>query len=92
MILKRTKTDLDNKIQEQEEELDDQAGTIQQLEQTKLRLEMAQEKLRQTHTRELEEKEQELEEMRASTQKKVGASFIVKSWVILLFTPTFSDL
>ena len=39
--------------------------------QAKLRLEMATEKLRQQNAKELEEKEEELEEMRANTQKKV---------------------
>lgn len=38
---------------------------------TKLRLEMAQEKLRQQQVKELEDKEQELENIKASTQKKV---------------------
>ena len=39
--------------------------------QAKLRLEMTAEKTRQQHSKELEEKEQELEDMRYSTQKKV---------------------
>ena len=33
--LKRLRNELEQKLQEQEEELDDQAGTIQQLEQVK---------------------------------------------------------
>lgn len=40
--------------------------------QTKLRLEMNIEKLKQQHTRELEDKEEDLEEMRTKTQKKVS--------------------
>ncbi|XP_025090259.1 unconventional myosin-XVIIIa-like isoform X3 [Pomacea canaliculata] len=69
--LKRAKHELELKLREQEEELDDQAGQIQQLEQTKLRLEMNIEKLKQQHTRELEDKEEDLEEMRTKTQKKL---------------------
>ncbi|KAL5016328.1 hypothetical protein ScPMuIL_005917 [Solemya velum] len=69
--LKRARTELEIKIKDQEEELDEQAGQIQQLEQTKLRLEMNIEKSRQHNLKELEEKEEELEEMRSSTQKKL---------------------
>ena len=39
--------------------------------QAKLKLEMAQEQMRQKHAKELDEKEEEMEEMRSSTQKKV---------------------
>ncbi|KAM6946319.1 unconventional myosin-XVIIIa-like [Aplochiton taeniatus] len=62
---------LEAKVKDQEEELDEQAGTIQMLEQAKLRLEMEMERLRQTHTKELETKEEELEEIRQSCSKKV---------------------
>ncbi|XP_052072228.1 unconventional myosin-XVIIIa-like isoform X4 [Mytilus californianus] len=71
MSLKKAKNDLDAKCKDQEEELDEQAGQIQQLEQTKIRLEMNYERTRQQHQKELEEKEEEMEEMRYSTQKKV---------------------
>ncbi|XP_055861175.1 unconventional myosin-XVIIIa-like isoform X2 [Biomphalaria glabrata] len=71
VTLKRQKHDLEVKIQEQEEELDDQAGQIQQLEQAKLRLEMNIEKSKQQQVKELEEKEEEIEEMRYKTQKKL---------------------
>ncbi len=40
--------------------------------QAKLRLEMAQEKMRQQQAKELEDKEIEMEEFRASAQKKVS--------------------
>jgi len=40
--------------------------------QAKLRLEMGQERLRQQHAKELEEKELDMETIKASTQKKVG--------------------
>ena len=36
MTLKRLKNELERRVQEQEEELDEQAGTIQQLEQVRL--------------------------------------------------------
>jgi len=39
--------------------------------QAKLRLEMGQERLRQQHAKELEEKELDLDNIKASTQKKV---------------------
>lgn len=71
MALKKAKNDLEAKIKDQEEELDEQAGQIQQLEQTKIRLEMNYERLRQQHQKELEDKDEEMEEMRCSTQKKV---------------------
>ncbi|XP_064613479.1 LOW QUALITY PROTEIN: unconventional myosin-XVIIIa-like [Liolophura sinensis] len=71
MALKRQKHELELKVKEQEEELDDQAGHIQQLEQGKLRLEMQQEKSRQQHIKDLDEKETELEEMRYTTQKRL---------------------
>ncbi|KAK3084703.1 hypothetical protein FSP39_017720 [Pinctada imbricata] len=71
MNLKKAKHELDMKVKEQEEELDDQAGQIQQLEQTKVRLEMNLERQRQSHMKEMEEKEEDIEEMRYSTQKKL---------------------
>ncbi|XP_030848216.1 unconventional myosin-XVIIIa isoform X3 [Strongylocentrotus purpuratus] len=69
--LKRAKRDLETKLQDQEEELDDQAGQIQQLEQTKLRLEMQLERIKQSHQKELDAKDEEVEEVRASAQNKV---------------------
>ncbi|XP_033748343.1 unconventional myosin-XVIIIa-like isoform X3 [Pecten maximus] len=71
MSLKKSKHELEMKVKDQEEELDDQAGQIQQLEQTKTRLEMNLERLRQTHMKELEEKEEEMQENRYATQKKL---------------------
>lgn len=71
LALKRAKQELAAKVAEQEEELDDQAGQIQQLEQTKLRLEMNIQNLRQQNMKELDDKEEELENMRYSTQKKL---------------------
>ncbi|OWF52160.1 Unconventional myosin-XVIIIa [Mizuhopecten yessoensis] len=71
MSLKKSKHEMEIKLKDQEEELDDQAGQIQQLEQTKTRLEMNLERLRQTHIKELEEKEEEMQENRYATQKKL---------------------
>uniref|UniRef100_A0A6J0UIL9 Unconventional myosin-XVIIIa isoform X4 n=1 Tax=Pogona vitticeps TaxID=103695 RepID=A0A6J0UIL9_9SAUR len=63
--------DLEAKAKDQEEELDEQAGTIQMLEQAKLRLEMEMERLRQTHSKEVESRDEEVEETRQSCQKKL---------------------
>ncbi|XP_053332013.1 unconventional myosin-XVIIIa isoform X3 [Clarias gariepinus] len=69
--LKKQLRDLEAKVKDQEEELDEQAGTIQMLEQAKLRLEMEMERLRQTHSKELESKDEEVEEIRQSCSKKL---------------------
>ncbi|XP_074496155.1 unconventional myosin-XVIIIa isoform X12 [Sebastes fasciatus] len=63
--------DMEAKLKDQEEELDEQAGTIQMLEQAKLRLEMEMERLRQTHSKEIESKDDEVEEIRQSCSKKL---------------------
>ncbi|XP_028938009.1 unconventional myosin-XVIIIa isoform X4 [Ornithorhynchus anatinus] len=63
--------DLEAKVKDQEEELDEQAGTIQMLEQGKLRLEMEMERMRQTHSKEVESRDEEVEEVRQSCQKKL---------------------
>ncbi|KAG8450460.1 hypothetical protein GDO86_002932 [Hymenochirus boettgeri] len=69
--VKKQLRDLEAKVKDQEEELDEQAGTIQMLEQAKLRLEMEMERLRQSHTKELENKDEEVEDIRQSCQKKL---------------------
>ncbi|XP_041795863.1 unconventional myosin-XVIIIa isoform X2 [Chelmon rostratus] len=63
--------DMEAKMKDQEEELDEQAGTIQMLEQAKLRLEMEMERLRQTHSKDIESKDDEVEEIRQSCSKKL---------------------
>ncbi|TNN80782.1 Unconventional myosin-XVIIIa [Liparis tanakae] len=63
--------DMEAKLKDQEEELDEQAGTIQMLEQAKLRLEMEMERLRQTHSKDIESKDDEVEEVRQSCSKKL---------------------
>ncbi|XP_018418931.1 PREDICTED: unconventional myosin-XVIIIa [Nanorana parkeri] len=69
--VKKQLRDLEAKVKDQEEELDEQAGTIQMLEQSKLRLEMEMERLRQSHSKELENKDDDVEEIRQSCQKKL---------------------
>ena len=69
--LKAQIRDLENRLRDQEEELDEQTGSIQQLEQTKLRLEMQFEKEKQKWQREIAEKESEMDDLRFHTQKKI---------------------
>nr|XP_009303854.2 unconventional myosin-XVIIIa isoform X3 [Danio rerio] len=69
--VKKQLRDLEAKVKDQEEELDEQAGSIQMLEQAKLRLEMEMERLRQTHSKELDSKDEEVEEIRLSCSKKL---------------------
>ncbi|XP_041657271.1 unconventional myosin-XVIIIa-like isoform X2 [Cheilinus undulatus] len=69
--IKKQLRDLEAKVKDQEEELDEQAGTIQMLEQAKLRLEMEMERQRQTHSKEIESKDEEVEEIRRSCSKKL---------------------
>ncbi|KAK2525448.1 Myo18a [Columba livia] len=89
--VKKQLRDLEAKVKDQEEELDEQAGTIQMLEQAKLRLEMEMERLRQTHAKEVESRDEEVEEIRQSCQKKyvgtckgdVLAPFGHPDWAVL---------
>uniref|UniRef100_A0A671VL53 Myosin XVIIIAa n=1 Tax=Sparus aurata TaxID=8175 RepID=A0A671VL53_SPAAU len=69
--VKKQFRDLEAKVKDQEEELDEQAGTIQMLEQAKLRLEMEMESRRQTHSKEIESKDEEVDEIRRSCSKKL---------------------
>jgi myosin-18 len=71
--LKKTKHEMDKKLKEQEEELDDLAGQVQLLEQAKLRLEMSLEQQRKENRRELAQRDEELEDARCSAHKKVKA-------------------
>lgn len=57
-----------------EDELDDLAGRAQMLQQTLTRLEMAAERSRIERNRDLDAKEDEIEELRAQYQRRVGAS------------------
>ena len=69
--LRRSRLDLQHKCQEQEEELDDLAGQLSLLEQAKLRLEMSLEQMRKEHRREIAQKDDEVEEVRANASKKL---------------------
>ncbi len=71
--LKRQKADLENRLKDQEEELDDLAGQVQMLEAAKTKLEMSMAAVKKEHRRELAGKEEELEDVRAAAQKKVKA-------------------
>ncbi|XP_067015744.2 unconventional myosin-XVIIIa isoform X4 [Anabrus simplex] len=71
--LKKTKHELEKKVKEQEEELDDLAGQVQLLEQAKLRLEMSLEQQRKENRRETAQRDEELEDVRCNAHKKVKA-------------------
>jgi len=70
-ILKRQKQDLENRLKDQEEELDDLAGQVHMLEASKTKLEMSMAAIKKEHRRELANKEEELEDVRGAAQKKV---------------------
>lgn len=72
-ILKRQRQDLENRLKDQEEELDDLAGQVQMLEAAKTKLEMSMAAIKKEHRREVANKEEELEDVRAAAQKKVKA-------------------
>ncbi|XP_067640529.1 unconventional myosin-XVIIIa isoform X6 [Eurosta solidaginis] len=71
--LRRSKNELDRRVKEQEEELDEMAGQVQLLEQAKLRLEMTLETMRKDARREAQQRDDELEEARNSAYKKIKA-------------------
>lgn len=55
----------------QEEELDDLAGQVQMLEGARTRLEMSTEQMRKENRKEVQQREEEVEEVRIAAQKKV---------------------
>lgn len=69
--LKKLKHDLDCRLREQEDELDDMASQVQLLESGKAKMEMQLQQLKKDQRKELESKEDELEDLRAATAKKV---------------------
>jgi len=71
--LKRQKADLEGRLKDQEEELDDLAGQVQMLEAAKTKLEMSMAAIKKEHRREVANKEEELEDIRAAAQKKIKA-------------------
>lgn len=74
-VLRRQKIDLDRRLQDQEEELDELAGQVQLLEQAKLRLEMTLESMRKEAKKETQLRDEELEDARCNAQKKVKGNF-----------------
>ncbi|XP_053985866.1 unconventional myosin-XVIIIa-like isoform X2 [Hylaeus anthracinus] len=71
--LKKAKHELEKRVKDQEEELDDLAGQVQLLEQAKLRLEMSIEQQRKEMRKEMQLRDEELEDVRGSALKKVKA-------------------
>jgi len=69
--LKKNKKELEMQLKEQEEELDDLAAQVQMLEGSKTKLEMEMATVKKEHRREIANKEEEIEEARASANKKV---------------------
>ncbi|KAL8179979.1 UNVERIFIED_CONTAM: hypothetical protein K2H54_001961 [Gekko kuhli] len=69
--LRKKLWDLEASAAEQQEELNRQARTIEQLEQLHVRLELEIERTKQLHQKELEDKEEELEDVRQSCQKRL---------------------
>ncbi|XP_039218569.1 unconventional myosin-XVIIIb isoform X2 [Crotalus tigris] len=63
--------DLESRASEQQQELSQQTKAVQQLEQLHLRLELQLERAKQIHRKELEDKEEELEDTRTSCQKRL---------------------
>uniref|UniRef100_A0A0P6DC77 Unconventional myosin-XVIIIa n=1 Tax=Daphnia magna TaxID=35525 RepID=A0A0P6DC77_9CRUS len=71
--IRRAKHELEMKVKDQEEELDELAGQVQLLESARLRLEMAMEQMKKENKKELAQREEEIEDTRCSAQKKVKA-------------------
>ncbi|VDM24532.1 unnamed protein product [Toxocara canis] len=71
--LKKAKRQLETKCAEQEDELDDLAGRAQMLQQTVTRLEMAAERAKTEKSRDLDAKEDEIDELRAQYQRRLRA-------------------
>ncbi|XP_058014464.1 unconventional myosin-XVIIIb [Ahaetulla prasina] len=63
--------DLESRTWEQQQELSQQTMAVEQLEQLHLRLELEIERTKQIHQKELEDKEEELEDTRKSCQKRL---------------------
>lgn len=69
--LKRQKIDMERRLRDQEDELDDLSNQIHVLEQAKLKSDMTLGTLKKDHKRELSLKEEELEEAKSSANKKL---------------------
>uniref|UniRef100_A0A8C5LTT9 Myosin XVIIIB n=1 Tax=Leptobrachium leishanense TaxID=445787 RepID=A0A8C5LTT9_9ANUR len=69
--LKKKVWDLECSMAEQSQQLANQENSIQHLEQMRLRFEMEIERMKQMHQKELEDKEEELEDIRQSCQRRL---------------------
>ncbi|XP_053325374.1 unconventional myosin-XVIIIb [Spea bombifrons] len=69
--LKKKVWDLESSVAEQNQQLAEQENAIQKLEQMRLRFEMEIERMKQMHLKELEDKEEELEDIRQSCQRRL---------------------
>lgn len=69
--LKRMKRDMEAKVLELEDELDEASLKLDNLQQTKARLELANQTIKQQHAKELEGREEELEQVKVTLNKKL---------------------
>jgi len=69
--LKRQKQDLENRLKDQVEELDELSGQVQILENEKTKVEMTMQQLKKEHKHDLEVKEEEIEDVRHALGKKM---------------------
>lgn len=71
--LKKQNNDLLLQLKDQEEELDDMAGQVQMMEATKIKVEMEMAMIKKEQRKETQDKDEELEEVRAASTKKLKA-------------------
>lgn len=83
-LLRKQKIDLERRLHDQEEELDELAGQVQLLEQAKLKLEMNLEQMRKVAKKEAMAHEEELEDVRCSAQKKLKSKLLLLSYPLKL--------
>ncbi|XP_032898955.1 unconventional myosin-XVIIIb [Amblyraja radiata] len=69
--IKKQLRQLEASTQEQSKEISERVGTIEQLEQTLLRCEVELARMEQIHSKELEDKEEELEDVRRTCQRRL---------------------
>uniref|UniRef100_A0A663MW64 Myosin XVIIIB n=1 Tax=Athene cunicularia TaxID=194338 RepID=A0A663MW64_ATHCN len=86
--LKKQLWDLEASAAEQRKELERQTAAVDHLEQLHQRLELEIERMKQIHQKELEDKDEELEDVRQSCQRRVGFGGWI--WPAGLGTPPFS--
>lgn len=61
------------------------AGQVQMLEAARTRLEMSHEQMRKEHKKEMQQREEEVEEVRIAAQKKVKGNYGYNMQIILCF-------